>query len=88
MGTFTRRSVLNGRASDFLFLYNLHCRPNSFVTPKIFASLLPLPVMAGKGKAALRQRAGHSAEPSNLEYESTQDDEHVDVFYQNPVRIS
>jgi len=44
--------------------------------------------MAGKGKAALRQRVGHSAEPSNLEYESTQDDEHVDVFYQNPVRIS
>ncbi|KDR80748.1 hypothetical protein GALMADRAFT_222348 [Galerina marginata CBS 339.88] len=46
--------------------------------------------MAGKGKSAsasssLRHRstAGPS-EPTKLEYENTQDDEHVDVVYQNP----
>ncbi|KAF8159439.1 glycosyltransferase family 39 protein [Crassisporium funariophilum] len=39
--------------------------------------------MSDKGKSTLRQRASH-AEPSNLEYESTQDDEHVGLVYQNP----
>ncbi|KAF9530402.1 glycosyltransferase family 39 protein [Crepidotus variabilis] len=39
--------------------------------------------MASKGKSTLRQRVGHG-EASNIEYESTQDDEHVEVVYQNP----
>lgn len=52
--------------------------------PKI--ALLPLPVMAEKGKGTLRNRGKGHGEPSNPEHENTQDDEHVDVVYQNPVR--
>jgi len=49
-----------------------------------------VPVMSSR--SSLRNRSGHSesghseSEPANFEYDNTQDDEHVDVIYQNPVR--
>jgi hypothetical protein len=41
--------------------------------------------MSGKGKSTLRQRQPYS-ESANYEHEETQDDEHANVVYQNPVR--
>ncbi len=49
-----------------------------------------MPVMSSR--SSLRNRGGHSesghseSEPTNFEFDNTQDDEHVNVVYQNPVR--
>jgi dolichyl-phosphate-mannose-protein mannosyltransferase len=40
------------------------------------------------GSSHLRHRGNPSAEPSNLENDQVQDDEHVDEIFQNPVRVS